>query len=227
MARQRREQLETIEEELEEVKRRLGRIWNVIETTDIEMADASERIREHRERKEKLEIAAEEARGLLAERRQFLDSADTIAAFAAEMSEFLKTSELTETKAFVNSFIKEIEVKPGKAAIVYSIPMLEDSPIGGANAAEVALNGGVRSTVRHGTPARTRTGAHGLGNRCSIRLSYRGTLCHRGIRRVDAGGLGPVDRVSVRRSGPHHTGSSVGGSMGPSRQDYPDDRVFM
>ena len=25
-----------------------------------------------------------------------------------------------------------------------------------------------------GTPARTRTGAHGLGNRCSILLSYRG-----------------------------------------------------
>ena len=25
-----------------------------------------------------------------------------------------------------------------------------------------------------GTPARTRTGAPGLGNRCSIRLSYRG-----------------------------------------------------
>ena len=175
VAREQRERLESIEEELADVKKRLSRIWQVIETTDIEMADASERIREHRERKEKLEVAAEEARGLLAERRQFLDSADTIAAFAAEMSEFLKTSELTETKAFVNSFIKEIEVKPGKAAIVYSIPTPEDSPIGGANAAEVALNGGVRSTVRHGTPARTRTGAHGLGNRCSIRLSYRGT----------------------------------------------------
>ena len=86
------------------------------------MADASDRIREHRERKEKLEIAAEEARAILAERRVMLDSADTIATFAADMSEFLKTSELTETKAFVRSFVKEIEVKPGKAAIVYSIP---------------------------------------------------------------------------------------------------------
>ena len=92
------------------------------------MADASDRIKEHRERKEKLEIAAEEARALLKERRQFLDSADTIAAFAAEMSEFLKTSELTETKAFVGSFVKEVVVKPGRAAIVYSIPTPEDSP---------------------------------------------------------------------------------------------------
>ena len=94
VAREQRERLETIDEELEDVKRRLGRIWQVIETTDIEMADASERIREHRERKEKLETAAEEARALLSDRSQFLDSADTIATFAAEMSEFLKTSEL-------------------------------------------------------------------------------------------------------------------------------------
>ena len=118
VAREQRERLESIEEELEDVKRKLGRIWHVIETTDIEMADASDRIREHRGRKEKLETAAEEARALLSKRRVMLDSADVIAAFAEEMSEFLKTSELTQTRAFVHSFVKEIEVKPGKAAIV-------------------------------------------------------------------------------------------------------------
>ena len=157
VASEQRERLETIEEELEEVKRRLGRIWQVIETTDIEMADASERIREHRERKEKLEVAAEEARTLLSDRRQFLDSADTIATFAEDMSEFLKTSELTQTRAFVHSFVKEIEVKPGRAAIVYSIPTPEDSPIGGADAAEIALTGRVRSSVRHGGPDLTKS----------------------------------------------------------------------
>ena len=67
------------------------------------MADASDRIREHRERKEKLEVAAEEARALLAERRQLLNSADTIATFAFEMSESLKTSELTETPSLWSS----------------------------------------------------------------------------------------------------------------------------
>ena len=157
VASDQRKRLRIIEEELEEVKRRLGRIWQVIETTDIEMADASERIKEHRDRKEKLEVAAEEARKLLSDRRQFLDSAATFATFAEDMSEFLKTSELTQTRAFVHSFVKEIEVKPGKAAIVYSIPTPEDSPIGGADAAEVALNGRVRSSVRHGGPGRDRT----------------------------------------------------------------------
>ena len=57
-----------------------------------------------------------------AERRSVLDSADTIAACAKEMSEFLKTSELTETRAFVRAFVKEVVVKPGRAAILYSLP---------------------------------------------------------------------------------------------------------
>ena len=157
VARDQRERLQTIEEELEDVKKRLARIWNHIETTDTEMADASERIREHRDRKEKLEIAAEEARAMLKERRQYLDSADTIAAFAEEMGDFLTTSELTETKAFVHSFVKEIQIKPGRAAIVYSIPTPEDSPLGGANSAEIALNGGVRKSVRHGGPDLTKS----------------------------------------------------------------------
>ena len=30
------------------------------------------------------------------------------------MGEFLKTSELTETRAFVHSFVKEVVVKPGR-----------------------------------------------------------------------------------------------------------------
>ena len=155
VAHEQRERLETIEGELEDVKKRLGRIWNFIETSDTEMADASDRIREHRERKETLEIAAEEARALLKERRQFLDSADTIATFAEEMSDFLKTSELTETRAFVHSFVKEVQVKPGRAAIIYSMPTPDDSPIGGADAAEVALNGRVMNSVLPGGPTRT------------------------------------------------------------------------
>ena len=40
VAREQRKRLETIEDELEDVKRKLGRIWHFVETTDINMADA-------------------------------------------------------------------------------------------------------------------------------------------------------------------------------------------
>ena len=157
VAREQRKRLQTIEDELEDVKKRLGRIWHVIETTEVEMADATDRIKEHRERKEKLEVAAEEARSTLSQRRVTLDKVETITAFAQDMSEYLRTSELTESRAFIRSFVKEIGVRPGRAVIHYTIPTPEDSPIGGADAAEVALNGGVMSTVHAGGPTWTRT----------------------------------------------------------------------
>ena len=150
VAREQRQKLESIEAELEDVRRRMSRVWQIVENTDLEMADASERIKEHRERQQLLEVAADEARAMLAERRVLLDSAETVAAFAEEMSEFLRTSEITETRSFVRSFVKAILVGPGRATIHYTIPTPPDSPIGGGDAADVALSGRVMSTVRVG-----------------------------------------------------------------------------
>ena len=140
-------------------------IRDLVRLLDEEMDGAA---REQRERKDRLEIDAEEARELLSERRHFLDSADTIAAFAEDMSEFLKTSELTETKAFVRSFVKKIAVGCGKAVILYSLPTPEDSPMGSVDSAEVAPDGGVMNTVRCGTPGGTRTHASSSGGWRSI-----------------------------------------------------------
>ena len=154
VAAEQRERLENIEAELIEVRRRLDRVWHVIENSELDISDATSRIREHRERQEKLEIAAEEARALLSERRAVLDNVDTIASYAQDMSDFLMTSEITESRAFIKSFVKEIKVKPGKATVYYTLPTPPDSPIGGGDAAEVALHGPVvRSSVHVGGPS--------------------------------------------------------------------------
>ena len=127
VAAEQRERLENIEAELIEVRRRLDRVWHVIENSELDISDATSRIREHRERQEKLEIAAEEDRALLSERRAVLDNVDTIAAFAEDMSDFLMTSEITESRAFIKSFVKEIKVKPGKATVYYTIPISQST----------------------------------------------------------------------------------------------------
>ena len=49
----------------------------------------------------------EEVRQLVAGHWQFLDSADAMVTFSAEMSEFRKTGVPTETPAIPNSFVKE------------------------------------------------------------------------------------------------------------------------
>ena len=155
VAREQRKRLETIEDELEDVKRKLGRIWHFVETTDIDMADASDRIKEHLERQERLEDAAAVARAILSQRRAVLDDVNTIAAYAQDMSEFLNESELTERRAFIETFVKEIVVMPGDALLRYTIPTPDDGPIPGRNAEEMVLNGSVLSTVKNGGPCKT------------------------------------------------------------------------
>ena len=175
VAREQRKRLETIEDELEDVKRKLGRIWHFVETTDIDMADASDRIKEHRERQSRLEDAAADARAILSQRRAVLDDVNTIAAYAQDMSEFLKESELTERRAFIETFVKEIVVMPGDALLRYTIPMPDDSPIPGRNAEEMALNGSVLSTVKNGGAGGTRTPDFLRAREALSQLSYSPT----------------------------------------------------
>ena len=64
-------------------------------------------------------------------------------------------SDLTETKAFIRSFVKEIAVRPGRATIHYTIPTPPDNAIDGSDIAEIALGRQVRKSVTRGGPTDT------------------------------------------------------------------------
>ncbi len=40
----------------------MNRVWHIVETTDLDVSDASSHVKEHLDRHEKLEVASEEAR---------------------------------------------------------------------------------------------------------------------------------------------------------------------
>ena len=148
VAREQRKRLKTIEDELQDVKRQLDRIWRYIATSDTVMADASVHIQQLRDRQERLEDAAEDAREILAQRRKAQDDVNTIAAYAEEMRDFLDESELTECRTFIQSFVKEIVVMPGDILLRYTVPMPDDSRIPGRNAEDMVLDGSVLTTKR-------------------------------------------------------------------------------
>ena len=127
VAKEQRQRLETIDSELVDVKRRLDWLYNLVETTDLDVDDFKPRIREHRERQERLEATAEEARTILSQRREVLDDVETITAYAQDLSVFLNESELTERRAFIGSFVKEIVVMPGNAVVRYTIPISQST----------------------------------------------------------------------------------------------------
>ena len=72
------------------MKRRLDRLYNLVETTDMDIEDFKPRIRNHRARQQRLETAAEDARSMLSERRLVLDDVETITRHALEMGESQK-----------------------------------------------------------------------------------------------------------------------------------------
>ena len=127
VAREQRKTLRTIETELADVRRRLDTIYNLVETTPVDMADFTPRIRQHRDRQERLEYSAEQARAALAQRRKVLDDVNTIAAYAKGMRDFLNESELTERRAFIQSFVKEGVVMPDDALLRYTIPISQST----------------------------------------------------------------------------------------------------
>ena len=98
VAREQRKRLRTIEDELQDVKRQMDRIWRYIATSDTVMADASLHIKELQDRQERLEDAAEDARAVLAQRLKVLDDVNAITAYAKEMRDFLDESEPTERR---------------------------------------------------------------------------------------------------------------------------------
>ena len=153
-----RKRLETIESELADVRGRLERLYDLVETTtEFNMADFAHRIRDHKERQERLESAAEGARAILSQRRAVLDDVRTITAYAQDMNTFLRKSELTERRAFIETFVREIELLPDNAVVRYTVPMPDDSLIPGKKAQEIPLNGSVVSTVDVSPPDLTKS----------------------------------------------------------------------
>ena len=86
-----------------------------------------------------------------------MQDVERVAAYAREMSDFLMESELTETKAFIRSFVKEVAVRPGAATIHYTMLTLEGNDIGGADIAATALSRRVMDSVKSGGRSRNRT----------------------------------------------------------------------
>ncbi len=102
------------------------------------------RIRVNSDRRRRLEASAAEAKVILSQHETVKDEVEDIAVCARDMTEFLKESELPERMAFVESFVSEILVMPGKAIINNSIPVPADSQTPGTCFDEVSLSRSAR-----------------------------------------------------------------------------------
>jgi DNA invertase Pin-like site-specific DNA recombinase/archaellum component FlaC len=119
-----REELGTMDKEITDVIGRLERVYDAIETGKIALDDLAPRIRELRERQERLQARKQELHTLMSEQKAETATKEEVAECAEDLRNALETSSLAERKAFIRSFIKEIRITGDDALMTYALPML-------------------------------------------------------------------------------------------------------
>ena len=118
--------LEVIDADLGDVRKRLERLYEALETSELTLEVLSSRIFSLRHREEQLEAAREDAETQLEQRRVELPNTEEIAEYVADFRDFLKDGTFPERKALIRNFVEGIEVVGDEVVLTYTIPMPND-----------------------------------------------------------------------------------------------------
>ena len=102
--------LEVIQAELGDVRKRLEKLYEAIETSELTLEILSPRIMSLRHREEQLEAARDDAETRLEQRRVVLPDTEEIVEYVADFRDFLKDGTIPEHKALIRNFVEGIEV---------------------------------------------------------------------------------------------------------------------
>ena len=118
--------LEVVEAELGDVRKRLEKLYEAIETSELTLEVLSPRILSLRHREEQLEAARDDAERQLEHRRVELPTTEEIKEYVADFRDFLEEGTIPECKALIRNFVEGIEVNGDEAVLTYTIPMPND-----------------------------------------------------------------------------------------------------
>ena len=141
--------LEVVEAELSDVRRRLGKLYEAIETSELTLEVLSPRIMSLRHREEQLETARDDAETRLEQRRVVLPDTEEIVEYVADFRNFLKDGTIPERKALIRNFVEGIEVEGDEATLTYTVPMPSDGVTSESTS--------VLDFVKSGPPNRTKS----------------------------------------------------------------------
>ena len=119
-------QLQSVETELGDVRRRLAKLYDALENSDLTYQDLSPRIHSLRGQEDQLAAAHEDAARQLEQRRAELPTAPEIHRYVSDFREFLQTGSIPERKALIRNFVKGIRIAPDQVGMTYTIPMPSD-----------------------------------------------------------------------------------------------------
>jgi DNA invertase Pin-like site-specific DNA recombinase/exonuclease VII small subunit len=135
------EELDAISDELTSITQRLERLYDALETGKMALNDLAPRIHQLRDRQEKLQAREAQIENLLSDRRVELADPVIVKHYVDDLRNLLNESSLSERRAFVRSFVKEVKVTGDEVLLTYTMPLLPR----GTSEEKV----GVLSTVQH------------------------------------------------------------------------------
>ena len=119
--------LEVVEAELGDVRNRLEKLYDAIETSELTLEVLSPRIFLLRHREEQLEAARDDAERQLEQRRVELPNTEEIKEYVADFRDFLKEGTIPERKALIRNFVEGIEVNGDEAVVRRRPPLLNSA----------------------------------------------------------------------------------------------------
>ncbi len=122
-SKQFQDELKLISEDLADTRRRLERLYDAVETGNIQLSDLATMIHELKEKHAKLLENKARLESRIAQRRLELASPEVVSRFVRDMRKVLETSELTEKRAFIRSFVDDIQVIGDQAVLYYKAPL--------------------------------------------------------------------------------------------------------
>ena len=172
--------LEVVEAELGDMRKRLEKLYEAIETSELTLEVLSPRIFSLRHREEQLEAARDDAERQLEQRRVELPTTKEIKEYVANFREFLEEGTIPERKALIRNFVEGIEVNGEEAVLTYTIPMPNDGVTSEAAS--------VLDFVQSGPPLRTEFPTPPCRTASAVYAPIRRTVVGRGFGyRVDDG----------------------------------------
>jgi hypothetical protein len=137
-----RERLNSIIADFINVNQRLERLYDVLETGALTLADLAPRIQSLRQQQKQLTAAKIELESRLSDTKVKLVDMDTVTQCLNVLRDVLNSSEITERKSFIRSFVKAVRVKDAEVSLDYTTDLLA-----GMDATEIVR---VPSIVQYG-----------------------------------------------------------------------------
>jgi hypothetical protein len=118
--------LDDIDLELEEVRSRLAKLYDVLETGKLSLDDLAPRIKELKGKQDSLmKTRVQTEADMVLEGVQHIN-AEAVKAYAQDLRSLLEDGDFIQSKAFLRSFVKKIIIDGDKAKIQYHLPMPPD-----------------------------------------------------------------------------------------------------